>query len=88
MTTRTEQHQGELTPADLHLVEVLRSRGDAWTTTLEVCRITGCVSARDKIRKLKANGVPIGDAKRLYKSASGANIFGWKLEEVSRRVAA
>lgn len=87
MTRQNEQHQGALTPTDLRLRDALSHH--KWLTTLEVQRLTGCASARDRIRKLRANGVPIGDAKRLYKAQSGATVFGWRLEEMKdRRVAA
>ncbi len=73
-----QEHQGSLGPKDKKLVAWLR-RSKRHTTTLEICMITGCISARDKIRKLKASGINIGPAKFLHKSKTGAYIFGWKL---------
>ncbi len=79
MKSRYEQHQGRMTPKDNKLAAWMRRRKKHYTTTLEVCLVTGCVSARDKIRKLKANGIQIGRAKFLYKSKTGAAVYGWKI---------
>ncbi len=79
MKSRYEQHQGRMTPQDNKLVAFMRRCKKRHVTTLEICLVTGCVSARDKIRKLRANGIQIGAAKFLYKSKRGASVFGWKI---------
>jgi len=79
MKSRQQQHQGVMTPKDKKLEAFLRRCRKRHVTTLEVQLITGCVSARDKIRKLRANGVPVGNARFLYKSKNGASVFGWKI---------
>lgn len=79
MKSRYEQHQGHLTPTDRKLLAWMRKRKKLYTTTLEICLITGCVSARDKIRKLRANGVAIAPAKFLHKTKRGASVFGWRV---------
>ncbi len=73
------EHQGKLNPQDLKLAAWMKRRKKRHTTTLEICLITGCVSARDKIRKLKANGIDIAPAKFLHKTKRGASVFGWRL---------
>ncbi len=73
------EHQGKLSPQDNKLATWMRRRKKHYTTTLEICLITGCVSARDRIRKLRANGIQIGPAKFLYRSKRGASVFGWKI---------
>ncbi len=84
MKSRTAQHQGKLTKQDLRLARKIKNRAYthySYVTSLEVCKFTGCVSARDKIRKLQANGIKIGRAKLLYLTSSGARVYGWRVEE-------
>lgn len=84
MKSRIDQHQGKLTLKDLRLARKIRNRAYthySYVTSLEICALTGCVSARDRIRKLKASGIPISRAKFLYKTASGSNVYGWRGEQ-------
>lgn len=81
MKTRKEQHQGALSLSDLRLARKFRNRAYttySYLTSLEICAFTGCVSARDRVRKLKASGLNIGPAKFLYITKTGNRVYGWK----------
>lgn len=73
------EHQGALTEADMRLAGRMTRTPSKWFTTLEICRITGRVSARDVVRKLQAAGVPIGPAKLLRTNENGSRIYGWRV---------
>lgn len=73
------EHQGALTENDKRLLANLKAVPSRYMTTLDICRITGCVSARDKIRKLQANGAKIGPAKLLRTNENGSRVYGWRV---------
>lgn len=73
------EHQGELNYWDKQLVERMKRNPQYQYTTADICRITGCASARDKIRKLQAAGVKIGPAKLLRVNENGTRVYGWRV---------
>lgn len=75
------EHQGKITEEDLRLVKSMAKYHNTHFTTADVCRITGCVSARDKIRKLQAAGIKIGPAKLLRVNDNGSRVFGWRIQK-------
>lgn len=75
-----KERQGRLTLADIRLVEQMKGHKNRYYTTLDVCGITGCASARDKIRKLQASGVKIGPAKLLRVNENGSRVYGWRVK--------
>ena len=83
MRTKRQQaeHQGALTEADMRLAGRMTRNPSKWFTTLEICRITGRVSARDVVRKLQAAGVKIAPAKLLRVNENGPRVYGWRVGE-------
>lgn len=79
MKSRKEQHQGRLNDREKVFALMLQRKPGRYFTTLDVCRLTGCVSARDRIRKLQANGVKIGPAKLMRINDNGSRIYGWRV---------
>lgn len=74
-----QEHQGNLTVAETRLAN--RMKKHPWFfTSLDICRELGCVSARDKMRKFKAHGIPIGDAHLMDITASGTRAYGWRIK--------
>ena len=74
-----DQHQGKLTVPETEFLKWMKANPGRWWTSWEICENTGCVSARDKMRKFQANGVPIGPAKILRTNEDGTRIFGWRV---------
>jgi len=79
MKSRKAQHQGLLNKTEKALAERFTASPKRWFTSLDICKATGCISARDKVRKLQANGCPIGPAKFLHKGETGASVYGWRV---------
>lgn len=73
------EHQGALTTRDKVFALMLQRKPERYFTTADVCRLTGCASARDKIRKLQAAGIKIGPAKLLRVNENGSRIYGWRV---------
>lgn len=78
MKTRKQQRQGKLSWVESKLALRMLRSPRKYFTSLEICQMTGCVSARDKIRKLIANGFTVGPAKFLRKTETGARVYGWR----------
>ncbi len=80
---RTKQQikskQGALTVQEVRLANRMRQHPKAYFTSLTICEALVCVSARDRVRKMIAAGVPIGPAKLLYIGKSGNRVFGWRM---------
>lgn len=74
-----QEHQGRLNMADRALLSGMQNRPKEYFTTLDICRIAKCASARDRIRKLQASGVKIGPAKLLRVNPNGSRVFGWRI---------
>jgi len=74
------EHQGPLTAPEKKLRDVMFACPSHYFTTKEVCRITRSISGRDKIRKLKASGIPIGPAKLLRTNDNGTRVYGWRMK--------
>ncbi len=74
-----QQHQGALTVQEVRLANRMRQHPKMFFSTLEICKAVGCVSARDRVRKMIAAGIPIGPAKLLYIGKSGNRIYGWRV---------
>lgn len=74
-----KEHQGVLSGRDLYLGLKMLREPKRYFTTLDICRLTGCVSARDRIRKLKADGAKIGPAKLLRVNPNGSRVYGWRI---------
>ncbi len=81
MKSRKDQHQGKLTPVESRLVSRMTQSPNRWFTTLDICTITGCISARDKIRKLRANHILIGPVKFMRETETGARIYAWRIAQ-------
>jgi hypothetical protein len=79
MKSHKDQHQGKLNWQEIKLANRMTRSPKKWFTSLEICGITGCVSARDKIRKLRANGIGITDAHFLRETETGAHVYGWRV---------
>ncbi len=76
-----EEHQGRLTPAESKLAIRMRVSPKRYFSTLDICKILGCVSARDHVRKMKVAGCPIGPAKLLRTNENGSRIYGWRIAQ-------
>jgi hypothetical protein len=79
MKSRQQQQQGRLTIAEIRLANRMKAHPKAWFSTLRICQILRCASARDRVRKMKANGVKVGRARYLYTSPTGAKVYGWRM---------
>lgn len=75
-----QEHQGALTKSDGNLVSAMKRLSLLYFTSGTICKITGCVSARDKIRKLQAAGIKIGPAKLLRVNDNGSRVYGWRMK--------
>ncbi len=75
-----KNHQGALTVQEVRLANRMRQHPKMFFSTLEICKAVGCVSARDRVRKMIAAGIPIGPAKLLYIGKSGNRIYGWRVK--------
>jgi len=75
-------HEGKLDESDKLLFKFIEARGKLYTSSLEIQKLTGCVSARDRIRKLRANNLPVSNpAKYLYTTNNGKRVSGWRVEK-------
>lgn len=74
-----QEHQGALTAREKWFAERMKNNPTHYFTTWGICDGTGCVSARDKIRKLKAAGIKIGPAKLLRVNDNGSRVYGWRM---------
>ncbi len=79
--TQVQYKQGALTVQEVRLANRMRQHPKMYFSTLEICKAVGCVSARDRVRKMIAAGIPIGPAKLLYIGKSGNRVFGWRYEK-------
>jgi len=76
-----QQHQGALTVQEVRLANRMRQHPKMFFSTLEICKAVGCVSARDRVRKMIAAGVPIGPAVLLRTNPNGSRVYGWRIEK-------
>ncbi len=74
-----QSHQGALTVQEVRLANRMRQHPKMFFSTLEICKAVGCVSARDRVRKMIAAGIPIGPAKLLRTNDNGSKVYGWRI---------
>jgi len=74
------EHQGALNKKDQEMSLRFRAFPDRFYTTLDICRITGRVSARDVVRKIQASGIPIGPAVLMRTNENGSRVYGWRMK--------